>query len=104
MKEADDCIANVKDRAKLKLERDMGPLLMNALNGLLIRIEGRPQSLWQQLVGDPDLEVAGRSFFDRRHMPIVVMGRRRVNGQLAVSGVAHHTFCVVRTLFELAQT
>ena len=32
MKESDDSFTSVKERAKKKLERDMGPLLMAALN------------------------------------------------------------------------
>jgi hypothetical protein len=52
--------------------------------GLVVHIESRPQGLWQELVGDPDLEAAGGSFFDRRHTPIVKMGRGDVNGRLAV--------------------
>lgn len=55
MKEADDCVSNVKDRAKQKLERDMGPLLMNALNDpktveLMLNADGR---IWQELLGEP---------------------------------------------------
>ena len=71
--------------------------------GLVVRIESRPQGLWQELVGDPDLEAAGGYLFDRHHTPIVVMGRRDVNGRLAVWGVVHHTFRVVQTRFRLAQ-
>ena len=32
MKESEDNVTSVKERAKKKLERDMGPLLMTALN------------------------------------------------------------------------
>jgi hypothetical protein len=32
MSELEDSFSSVKDRAKKKLERDMGPLLMTALN------------------------------------------------------------------------
>lgn len=55
MNEADDCVSNVKARAKTKLERDMGPLLMDALNDprtveLMLNADGR---VWQELLGEP---------------------------------------------------
>jgi hypothetical protein len=51
MNDADEYVANIKDRAKKKLERDMGPLLMDALNDprtveLMLNADGR---LWQDL-------------------------------------------------------
>ncbi len=55
MNDANDCVSNVKERAKKKLERDMGPLLMDALNDprtveLMLNADGR---LWQELLGQP---------------------------------------------------
>jgi type IV secretion system protein VirB11 len=55
MNEADDCFSNVKERAKKKLERDMGPLLVDALNDprtveLMLNADGR---VWQELLGEP---------------------------------------------------
>jgi P-type conjugative transfer ATPase TrbB len=55
MNDADECVSNVKERAKKKLERDMGPLLMDALNDpgtveLMLNADGR---LWQELLGQP---------------------------------------------------
>ncbi len=55
MNDADECVSNVKERAKKKLERDMGPLLMAALNDprtveLMLNADGR---LWQELLGQP---------------------------------------------------
>lgn len=55
MKEPDDCISNVKERAKHKLARDMGPLLMDALNDprtveLMLNADGR---IWQECLGEP---------------------------------------------------
>jgi P-type conjugative transfer ATPase TrbB len=55
MNDADECVSNVKERAKKKLERDMGPLLMDALNDprtveLMLNADGR---VWQELLGQP---------------------------------------------------
>jgi type IV secretion system protein VirB11 len=54
MKESDDSFTSVKERAKKKLERDMGPLLMAALNNpktveIMLNADGK---LWQECLGE----------------------------------------------------
>jgi len=54
MKESDDSFTSVKERAKKKLERDMGPLLMAALNNpktveIMLNADGK---LWQESLGE----------------------------------------------------
>ena len=48
MLDSEDSCATLKDRAKRKLDRDMGPLLINALNDpqtveLMVNADGRPR-------------------------------------------------------------
>jgi type IV secretion system protein TrbB len=54
MKESEDNVTSVKERAKKKLERDMGPLLMAALNNpktveIMLNADGK---LWQECLGE----------------------------------------------------
>ena len=54
MTEPEDSFSSVKERAKKKLERDMGPLLMAALNDpktveIILNADGR---LWQERLGE----------------------------------------------------
>lgn len=54
MSELENSFSSVKDRAKKKLERDMGPLLMTALNDprtveLMLNADGK---LWQERLGE----------------------------------------------------
>src|SRR3990167_5950802 len=54
MTEPEDQYASVKDRAKKKLERDMGPLLLDALHDpktveLMLNADGK---LWQERLGE----------------------------------------------------
>jgi type IV secretion system protein VirB11 len=54
MKESEDNVTSVKERAKKKLERDMGPLLMSALNNpktveIMLNADGK---LWQECLGE----------------------------------------------------
>lgn len=53
--EPDDNFSSVKERAKKKLERDMGPLLLDALHDpktveLMLNADGK---LWQERLGEP---------------------------------------------------
>jgi P-type conjugative transfer ATPase TrbB len=55
MSEPDDNISSVKDRAKVKLERDMGTVILAALNDpktveVMCNPDGR---LWQERLGEP---------------------------------------------------
>jgi P-type conjugative transfer ATPase TrbB len=55
MNEPDDAVASTSDRAKRKLERDMGPVLLAALHDpktaeLMLNADGR---LWQERLGEP---------------------------------------------------
>jgi type IV secretion system protein VirB11 len=54
MKESEEITTSVKERAKKKLERDMGPLLMVALNNpktieIMLNADGK---LWQECLGE----------------------------------------------------
>ena len=54
IKESEDNVTSVKERAKKKLERDMGPLLMAALNNpktveIMLNADGK---LWQECLGE----------------------------------------------------
>ncbi|HEX7639160.1 MAG TPA: P-type conjugative transfer ATPase TrbB [Burkholderiaceae bacterium] len=54
MSQSEDSYASVKERAKAKLERDMGPLLMSALNDprtveIMLNADGR---LWREGLGE----------------------------------------------------
>ena len=53
MLDSEDSCATLKDRAKRKLDRDMGPLLINALNDpqtveLMVNADGR---VWLEKLG-----------------------------------------------------
>ena len=55
MSEAEESFTSVKERAKKKLERDMGPLVLDALRDprtveLMLNADGR---LWQERLGEP---------------------------------------------------
>ncbi len=55
MLDSDESGATLKERAKRKLERDMGPLLINALNNpqtveIMVNADGR---VWQEKLGEP---------------------------------------------------
>ena len=54
MLDSEDSCATLKDRAKRKLDRDMGPLLINALNDpqtveLMVNADGR---VWLEKLGE----------------------------------------------------